>query len=772
MTEENRVTPAGQRVAPQPRAHDSDSPAFTDVNGQQTTGTSQPATTHHKLRALALRLAVSALLFVVLAVLSIGVMLVVDVRPQTALGVGLLGSFLAVMAVQNFLPISARQPTEPSGKPTPAAGSSLAGDFLMLLRWLAGLLIVLVCGWVCLGVTAYVFWTSTTEHAFQLALLAAAALSLGAFYLLERDLWLSRLMGLHVGPDTSPLWSAVWLWLFGVAGLLLRSTHRAEAATEPKAKETQQPTDSMREVIETVVFVVVLVLLLKSFVAEAFVIPTGSMAETLYGYQKDITCPKCKYVFPVNVSQWVDPSEGTPQKVTGCICPNCREPIVVPDDNQWSSGDRVLVGKYFYELVDQPERLEVVVFKYPGDDSWPHKGPVNNHIPLNYIKRLIGKPGETIAIYQGKLYVLSPEQGTHYKDWDQAQQDPEVMARLWQTKYQHVNDARDEFEQGKFTLVRKPPDTMLAMSRIVYDNDHPPSDIKVPRWSAPGTSWVAGNATDFTNPGGSGAVEWLRYSHVLRDPTGRAQVTGKMLITDFTGYNTFVTGIHPHPPPENWVGDLLLECEVTLDKPEGTLVLQLSKSRDRFEARWNLATGECDLFRLHDGRQPEKLGSAKTTLSAKGRTYRVRIANVDQKLTVWVDNTLPFGEDGAPYSIAPTEATGPTEENDLEPASIGVQGGAVKVRKIKLFRDTYYTNEPGKSDFGIDMGDKNTWQKMDHFRKDSVKTIYVQPHHYLCLGDNSPESSDGRSWGSVPERLLLGRAMLVYYPLPRAGKIR
>jgi signal peptidase I len=51
-------------------------------------------------------------------------------------------------------------------------------------------------------------------------------------------------------------------------------------------------------------------------------------------------------------------------------------------------------------------------------------------------------------------------------------------------------------------------------------------------------------------------------------------------------------------------------------------------------------------------------------------------------------------------------------------------------------------------------------------------TYHVQPNHFLCLGDNSPESSDGRSWGLVPRRLLLGKALLVYYPFHRAGRIR
>jgi hypothetical protein len=45
-----------------------------------------------------------------------------------------------------------------------------------------------------------------------------------------------------------------------------------------------------------------------------------------------------------------------------------------------------------------------------------------------------------------------------------------------------------------------------------------------------------------------------------------------------------------------------------------------------------------------------------------------------------------------------------------------------------------------------------------------VQTFYVQPGHYFCLGDNSSSSSDGRDWGLVPERLMLGKAVVVYWP--------
>lgn len=63
-------------------------------------------------------------------------------------------------------------------------------------------------------------------------------------------------------------------------------------------------------------------------------------------------------------------------------------------DPSWHSGDRVLVAKFLYDLgVMHPQPYDVVVFKKPEE---PHK--------LNFIKRLIGLPGKTIAIYNGSVY--------------------------------------------------------------------------------------------------------------------------------------------------------------------------------------------------------------------------------------------------------------------------------------------------------------------------------------------------------------------------------
>jgi hypothetical protein len=105
----------------------------------------------------------------------------------------------------------------------------------------------------------------------------------------------------------------------------LRSATAAKPGTPPaKADEPEGTKDGFREIVETVVFVVVLVLILKAFLAEAFVIPTGSMATTLLGYHKTVICPECGYRFDVNCSKEVDVQEPQRVPVIGCTCPNCR----------------------------------------------------------------------------------------------------------------------------------------------------------------------------------------------------------------------------------------------------------------------------------------------------------------------------------------------------------------------------------------------------------------------------------------------------------------
>ena len=66
---------------------------------------------------------------------------------------------------------------------------------------------------------------------------------------------------------------------------------------------------AIRETVESIVIAFVLAFLFRTFEAEAFVIPTGSMAPTLMGRHKDLVCPRCGCAYRVGSSEEVDENE-------------------------------------------------------------------------------------------------------------------------------------------------------------------------------------------------------------------------------------------------------------------------------------------------------------------------------------------------------------------------------------------------------------------------------------------------------------------------------
>ena len=61
-------------------------------------------------------------------------------------------------------------------------------------------------------------------------------------------------------------------------------------------------------------------------------------------------------------------------------------------ENTISEGDRVFGNRLSY-INSDPQRYDIVIFKYPDDES------------KLFIKRIIGLPGETVEIKNGKVYI-------------------------------------------------------------------------------------------------------------------------------------------------------------------------------------------------------------------------------------------------------------------------------------------------------------------------------------------------------------------------------
>ncbi len=91
----------------------------------------------------------------------------------------------------------------------------------------------------------------------------------------------------------------------------------------------------------------------------------------------------------------------------------------------------------------------------------------------------------------------------------------------------------------------------------------------------------------------------------------------------------------------------------------------------------------------------------------------------------------------------------PGETVEIKGGSIYING---KPAQEPVFNRTYYYN---RGDFGAE-GQK----------------IIVPLDSYFVLGDNSASSKDSRYWGFVPKDNLLGKALIVYWPLSRIRAIK
>ncbi len=534
-----------------------------------------------------------------------------------------------------------------------------------------------------------------------------------------------------------------------------------ETAKGPAAGQKPQNPDNWRETIESVVVAFVLAFLFRTFEAEAFVIPTGSMAPTLYGQQRDVTCEHCGTRFAVGVSS--APANDAELRDGGkefglqivprdrshfAICPNanCRFPNDILEHEMFA-GDRILVNKFPYEFKD-PERWDVVVFKFPEQAK------------TNYIKRLAGMPGEELRIEDGDVKVRP------------------IGA---------VNEP--------FRVARKTPEKQRKLQLLVHDNDHPAQTLLNAGWPeawariAP-SAWAAdpnpkirsfradADATD------AEAWHWIRYTHYVPKGDDWAQaLAGKappkpqpQYIRDFYAYNSRITveqadyalrngtlpDLHiPSNDPDQWVSDLTLTCQVEILASSGELKIELVEGNRLNWCTINLASGQGRFEYVHEmdreGDDPRAAGEPFDTGMIKPGKYDVSFANVDDRLCLWIDNRLAKSLDFEPGSkFEPQKSPLQSSNRDTSPIGIAARGAKLRVDHLRIERDIFYRHEPG----GMAQGNEKTFT----LHKDENDPSHDE---FLMLGDNSPRSNDSRLWTlshAVPRHLLIGKAFFVYWP--------
>ena len=55
--------------------------------------------------------------------------------------------------------------------------------------------------------------------------------------------------------------------------------------------------------------------------------------------------------------------------------------------------------------------------------------------------------------------------------------------------------------------------------------------------------------------------------------------------------------------------------------------------------------------------------------------------------------------------------------------------------------------------------------------RQSMAPERMEPDHYFVLGDHRSSSNDSRAWGTVPRKNIYGKAVFVYWPLDKIGRV-
>ena len=145
------------------------------------------------------------------------------------------------------------------------------------------------------------------------------------------------------------------------------------------ARKRQRELSIIRDTVESVWVAIILAFVLRAFMVEAFVIPTGSMAPRLMGEHYDLICPVCGYEYSYRLESGLRVNRRDRTLPGGACCPSCTYPFAQSKRGEYvNGGDRVLVMKYLYRFAE-PKPFDVVDFRNPQSYA--------NH----YIKRLTGR---------------------------------------------------------------------------------------------------------------------------------------------------------------------------------------------------------------------------------------------------------------------------------------------------------------------------------------------------------------------------------------------
>lgn len=541
--------------------------------------------------------------------------------------------------------------------------------------------------------------------------------------------------------------------------------------------------DSIKHTLIALLIAFILTLTFRGFVMEGFIIPTGSMAPTLLGEHWRVRSPLGGHDWAINGR--VGPR--APGEGIEAADPISRTPLTLLRAER-SAGDRILVLKWAMGLRD-PERWDAVVFKYPEQ---PRE---------NFIKRLVGLPGEDVWLVDGDVFVrkgkASRDRGIKASSDGPSANEPGAQATG------HPTDS-------DWRIVRKPDRVQRALWQPVWSSEEATNEGPLP--APPHTDESSAADEDeralAASPWLGEGWEWRDGGRSLRHEGGEhARLTWNARdwpIVDWNPYND------PEAPTSRDarryypVSDIRVSLAVNLPAPGRQFRVAINAE----EGRWTALVIRYDggyaiglewegLSRNANRPSPIIEHEPPAFLQApRAGPLDIEVWRFDQSIEVWINGTrvirgtdemkprerLARATRRSPgdvaallgyYSDEPPIRGNPLADPTLySPPEISIEfdGGPITLHRLAVDRDIYYRP-------GVMEADPRIPSRATH----PLHPASLSPDEFFVLGDNSGASKDGRLWdtvnpwvartldpepGVVHRSLMLGKAFFVYFPAP------
>jgi signal peptidase I len=115
----------------------------------------------------------------------------------------------------------------------------------------------------------------------------------------------------------------------------------------------------------------------------------------------------------------------------------------------------------------------------------------------------------------------------------------------------------------------------------------------------------------------------------------------------------------------------------------------------------------------------------------------------------------------------------PGDKVELKNGKVFVNSEPLKDEAYAKYLDNFrYPADPGKiaaADYQLRWEKRMLGQMFSEYIKDNFGPVTVPQGQYMMMGDNRDRSCDSRYWGPVPEYLIKGQAMFIYWPPSRMG---